>query len=138
MRDIIADVERDGAIVASGKPFRLEYVGDMEMHVAGGYGAAPFYRYEGYSRGWLDLRQNDYLVNVQHIDPLTSQLAAWNVPTSGAAVSGKVYVMRAGGSTLIFAASGVPMVLQVINVPERMQSGRLEIKLDTARTTGFN
>lgn len=115
MQDIIADVKRDGTTVYTSKPFRIEYTGDMEMHVAGGYGAAPFYRWQGYSHQVLDLRQNDFLVNIQHIDPLTSSLVAWND-----------------------AQSGLPMTLQVINIPERLSSGRLELKLDSARTTGFN
>jgi hypothetical protein len=79
MQDIIADVTRDGTAIYTGKPFRLEYAGDMEMQVPGGYGMTPYYRYQGFIRQILDIRQNDYLKDQVNIDPVTNTNVMYQV-----------------------------------------------------------
>jgi hypothetical protein len=108
---ILADISRDGTTIATGIPMEVHFSIEMEQHVNGGI--TPFYRYLCIVWQLIDIHQNDYLVNVQRIDPLTSQLITW-LDNAGAANN-----------------------VQITSKPERFPDGHLEFHGDDRRTTGF-
>lgn len=110
---IIVDVTRDGSTQFSGIPIELFFESFTEQTPHGYGGMRPYYRYLCIVRRLIDIHQNDYLMNIQRIDPLTSQLVAW-LDNGGAANN-----------------------LQVVTKPERFSNGHIEFRADDARTGGF-
>jgi len=109
---IIADVTRDGATQFTAIPMELHFAMDAEQHAMGG--VTPFYRYLVLAWQLIDIHQNDYLINVKRIDPLTSTLVA--------------LLDNAGAANNILVATK----------PERLPDGHIEFKGNDARTTGFS
>jgi hypothetical protein len=109
---IIADISRDNATIFTGIPMELHFSVDLEMHSFGGI--TPFYRYLCIVWQLIDIHQNDYLVGVKRIDPLTGQLVAW-LDNAGAANT-----------------------IQVVSRPERLPDSHIEFHGDDRRTTGFS
>jgi hypothetical protein len=108
---VLADITRDGATLFSGISVELFFETFLEQHGSGG--TKPYYKYLCIVTQLIDIHQNDYLVNVRRIDPLTSQLVA------------------------MVDASGAANAIQVISRPERFADAHLEFRGDDARTTGF-
>lgn len=108
---VIADVSRDGSVLFSGVPVELHFSVEMELNSYGG--VTPYYRYLCIVYQLIAVNQNDYLVNVRRIDPLTGQLIAF------------------------VDASGAPNNPQVTSKPERF-ADHIEFMADDRRTTGFS
>jgi hypothetical protein len=109
---IMADVTRDGAAVFVSIVVELHFSVDIEQHANGGI--TPYYRYLCIVWQLIDIHQNDYLTNVQRVDPLTSQLVA------------------------MVDNAGAPNAIQVVTRPERLPDGHIEFKADDRRITGFS
>jgi hypothetical protein len=108
---VLADVTRDGATQFTGIPVELFFETFLEQHGSGGI--KPYYKYLCIVNQVIDIHQNDYLVNVRRIDPLTGQLVA------------------------MVDASGAVNAIQVISKPERFVDAHIEFRGDDARITGF-
>ena len=72
-------VTRDGATLYQNVAIQMDFASDMEMHVPGGYGEIPFYRYQGFIWQTLDIRQNDYFKDQINTDPVTNTNAMYQV-----------------------------------------------------------
>jgi hypothetical protein len=108
----MTDVSRDNTTQFTAIPMELHFDTTMEQHAMGG--VTPFYRYLVIVQQLIDIHQNDYLVNVKHIDPLSGSLVA--------------LLDNAGAANNILVATK----------PERMPDGHLEFRGNDARTTGFS
>jgi hypothetical protein len=109
---ILADVSRDNITQFSGIPMELHFDSTAEQHAMGGQ--TPFYRYLVIVQQLIAIHQNDYLINVKHIDPLTGKLVA------------------------LLDNAGLANTILVATKPEPFSDGHIEFRGNDARTTGFS
>lgn len=108
---LLGDVSRDNSTIMTGIVVETHMETELEQHGFGGI--KPYYRYLCIVQGLYDLHQNDYLVNVKRIDPLTGQLVA------------------------LVDAANTANALQVVSIVERFPDGHIEFRANDARITGF-
>ncbi|GAC1471376.1 MAG: hypothetical protein PVSMB5_19950 [Ktedonobacteraceae bacterium] len=75
--DVHGIVTRDGAQIFPKVTFQIERMSEMEASAHGGQ--SPYYLYNGFCLGAYDLRQNDYIVDLYNVDPVTNQPKAYQI-----------------------------------------------------------
>lgn len=79
--DVYGKVLRDNVQIyptVGGQPilFQMDRMSAVE---AMSYSIAPYYLYDGFCEGPYLLRQNDYIVDVYNVDPVTNQAKAYQI-----------------------------------------------------------
>jgi hypothetical protein len=74
--DIYGKVTRDGAIVYQNILFQIDRMSAIE---AMSYSQPPHFLYDGFCTGPYVLRQNDYIVDLYNVDPVTNQPKAYQI-----------------------------------------------------------
>ena len=73
---ITAKVTRDNTQIYDDLVFKIDRMGEVE---ALSYSVPPSYLYNGIIEGIYDLRQNDYIVDLVNVDPVTTQPKAYQI-----------------------------------------------------------
>jgi|SRR5580765_2693810 len=74
--DVYANVTRDNSIIYQKVWFQIDRMSELE---ASTYSEPPNFLYNAYMLGNLDLRQNDFLVDINNTDPITGKAKAYQV-----------------------------------------------------------
>lgn len=74
--DVYASVLRDNAIVFSSILFQIDRMSNLE---AMAHSLPPYFSYDGFVQGPLAIRQNDYIIDGQRTDAVTTQAKAYQI-----------------------------------------------------------
>lgn len=74
--DVFANVTRDNSILYQNILFQIDRMSEVEAMT---YSMPPYYSYNGFLIGNLDIRQNDYILDRNTNDPITGQPKAYQI-----------------------------------------------------------
>jgi hypothetical protein len=73
---ITAKVTRDTVQIYASLVFQIDRIGEVEALT---YSASPSFLYNGIIEGIYALRQNDYIVDLNNVDPVTTQAKIYQI-----------------------------------------------------------